>query len=117
LLRCEKLQDIRPLAWLPNLEILDLSYCKTLSKLYPISGLKKLKKLKLTLPHNDLQFLQDLKQLKELRFYECPKLSRLNLLARLQKLETLSFCDCDLVTDAMIDELKKKLPKSCKVSW
>jgi len=112
---CEKIQDIQPLAWLPNLVELALVQCGKTTNFYPISGHKKLNTLRLTIPHNNLSFLRDLKQLKELVFYNCPKLDNLALLSHLQKLEVLGFYECRLVTETMLDELEKKLPKNCYV--
>ena len=112
---CEKIRDIKPLAWLPNLEYLDLSECKKITNFYPISGHKKLTRLWLTIPHNDLSFLRNLQRLKVLYLVDCPKLSNVAPLANLPKLRTLEFQKCELITEAVVASLKKKLPASCEV--
>jgi len=112
---CKEIEEIQPLAWLPNLEHLGLSGCKKISSFYPISAHKKLATLSLTIPNNDLSFLRNLPQLEGLYFAECPKLDNLTVLTRFKKLKWVEFWNCKLVTDAMTDGLKKKLPKGCKV--
>ena len=107
---CKKIRDLQPLAWLPDLVALDLGECSKIKSFYPISGHKKLQKLIVTIPNNDLAFLRNLQQLKELQLSNCPRLSNLEPLARLRKLTTLHFHRCKLVTQEKVDALKKKLP-------
>jgi len=109
---CPNLSDIRPLAWLPNLIDISITESNKIRNFYPLAAAKKAKKLSISIPDNNLAFLQGMKELETLRLIRCPNLTDVNGLTKVKKLKKVGFEDCENITDADVAYLKKHLPNT-----
>ncbi|HEV7406247.1 MAG TPA: NACHT domain-containing protein [Chthoniobacteraceae bacterium] len=90
LFHCTAVSDLRPLAGLASLRVLDLHHCTAVSDLTPLAGLPSLGTLWLN---------------------GCTAVSDLKPLAGLASLKTLNLNGCTAVSDAEVAALQASLPK------